>query len=105
MGTLRIEVWDSTGNKRMPVEVPGDAPVNRVLAVLISKMSLPSEAPDGQRMSYKFHHRASGRQLLDAESLVDAGVQDGDVLRLYPEITAGGAGCPPSHQDPNGSIA
>jgi hypothetical protein len=40
-------------------------------------------------MSYKFHHKASGRQLLDSQSLQAAEVQDGDVLRLQPEITAG----------------
>jgi hypothetical protein len=40
-------------------------------------------------MSYKFHHRASGRQLLDDETLEAAGVQNCDILRLQPEITAG----------------
>jgi hypothetical protein len=40
-------------------------------------------------MSYKFHHRATGRQLLDTETLGSAGVKDGDILRLQPEITAG----------------
>jgi hypothetical protein len=42
-----------------------------------------------QPLSYKFHHRASGKQLLDTQSLVDVGVKAGDVLRLQPEITAG----------------
>jgi hypothetical protein len=40
-------------------------------------------------MSYKFHHKASGRQLLDGQTLLTAEVRDGDVLRLQPEITAG----------------
>jgi hypothetical protein len=40
-------------------------------------------------MSYKFHHKASGRQLLDDQTLLAAKVQHGDVLRLQPEITAG----------------
>ena len=40
-------------------------------------------------MSYKFHHKASGRQLLDDETLYNAAVNDGDVLRIQPEITAG----------------
>ncbi|MBT3288592.1 MAG: hypothetical protein HN380_14690 [Victivallales bacterium] len=39
--------------------------------------------------SYKFHHKATGRQLLDEQTLRDAGVRDGDVLRVQPEITAG----------------
>jgi len=40
-------------------------------------------------MSYKFHHRSSGRQLLDTQTLGEAQVKAGDVLRLQPEITAG----------------
>ncbi len=71
------------------MELPDDAPVNRVLVVLIEKMKLPRQSPDGQLMSYKFHHKPSGRQLLDGQTLREAGVQDGDVLRLQPEITAG----------------
>jgi uncharacterized ubiquitin-like protein YukD len=97
MSTITIEVWDATGNKKQFVEVPADAPVNRVIAVLVDRMSLPRHSPDGQLMSYKFHHKASGRQLLDEQTLVAASVQNGDVLRLQPEITAGalqGNPCP-----------
>lgn len=89
--TITIQVWDATGSKKRDVEVPADAPVNRLLVVLVEKLNLPRQSPDGQLMSYKFHHRASGRQLLDHQSLRDAGVVDGDVLRLQPEITAGAA--------------
>lgn len=90
MSNITIEVWDATGNKKQLVELPADAPVNRVIAVLVDKMNLPRHSPDGQLMSYKFQHRASGRQLLDEETLSSAGVRDGDVVRLQPEITAGG---------------
>ena len=89
MSDIKIEVWDATGNKRQLIEVPADAEVNRLIAVLIDRMSLPRNSPDGQLMSYKFHHKASGRQLLDTETLTSANVQDGDILRLQPEITAG----------------
>jgi hypothetical protein len=89
MSDIKIEVWDATGNKRQLVEVPADAEVNRLIAVLIDRMSLPRNSPDGQLMSYKFHHKASGRQLLDTDTLISAKVQDGDILRLQPEITAG----------------
>lgn len=89
MKTITIEIWDATGNKKQLVEVPQDAPVNRVIAVLIERMNLPRHSPDGQLMSYKLHHKASGRQLLDEQTLATGGVADGDVLRLQPEITAG----------------
>ena len=52
-------------------------------------MNFPQYAPDGQLLSYKFHHRTSGKQLLDTQTLKDAGVKSGDVLSLQPEITAG----------------
>jgi len=89
MGMITIQVWDATGNKRRTVELPDDAPINRVIAVLVDKMSLPRNSPDGQLMSYKFHHKATGRQLLDQQSLAEAGVRDGDIVRLQAEITAG----------------
>jgi hypothetical protein len=89
MGTINIEVWDATGNKRQMVEVPSDAEINRLIAVLIDRMNLPRHSPDGQMMSYKFHHKRSGRQLLDTDSLESANIQAGDILRLQPEITAG----------------
>jgi hypothetical protein len=89
MGSITVEVWDATGSKRVRVEVPADAPVNRLMAVLVDRLSLPRNSPDGQLLSYKFHHRASGRQLLEDEKLDAAGVKDGDILRLQPEITAG----------------
>lgn len=89
MGDLQIEVWDATGNKRQRVEVPAEAEVERLVAVLIDKLNLPRHSPDGQTMSYKFHHKRSGKQLLETDTLRAAGVQDGDILRLQPEITAG----------------
>ena len=93
MGMLTVEIWDATGNKRQTVEMPDDAPVNRILAVLLDKMHFPQYAPDGQPLSYKLHHRASGKQLLDTQTLADVSAKAGDVLRLQPEITAGaGAG-------------
>jgi hypothetical protein len=52
-------------------------------------MKMPLTGPDGDPLSYKFHHKVSGKQLTENQTLADAGVKDGDVLRLYPEITAG----------------
>jgi uncharacterized ubiquitin-like protein YukD len=89
MAMIRIEVWDATGSRKTDAEVPDDAPVNRILVVLTEKMKLPQHSPDGQLMSYKFHHKSSGRQLLDTQTLAEAQVKSGDVLRLQPEITAG----------------
>jgi len=86
---MTVEVWDATGNKKTVASLPRNAPVNRILVLLIEKMNLPRHSPDGQLMSYKFHHKASGKQLLDEASLESSGVKEGDVLRIQPEITAG----------------
>ncbi len=92
MPELNVEIWDATGNKRTPATLPDDVPVSQVIYVLVERMNLPAIGPDGMPLSYKFHHRSSGRQLGDGETLAAAGVSDNDVLRLQPEITAGSAG-------------
>jgi uncharacterized ubiquitin-like protein YukD len=89
MATINVIVFDSTENKRVPVELPDDAPANKLIAVLVGRLSLPKAGPDGAPLSYKFHHKNSGRQLLEQQTLADGGVKDGDMLRLQPEITAG----------------
>jgi uncharacterized ubiquitin-like protein YukD len=89
MGKVTVTVMDTTGTKEQKASLPDDAPVRRIIAKLIQMMNLPATGPDGQPMSYKFHHKASGKQLSDDQTLADGGVQDGDVLRLQPEITAG----------------
>ncbi len=89
MSNLSIEIHDATGTKKQPVEVPGDAPISRLVAVLIERLKFPQLGPDGQLLSYRLQHRTTGRQLLESQTLKEAGVASGDVLRLVPEITAG----------------
>jgi hypothetical protein len=86
---INLEVWDATGNKRLRVQVPDDVAVERVLMVLADKLSLPRHAPDGQLMSYKFHHRRLGVQLIDDQTLSQQNVLADDIVRIQPEITAG----------------
>ena len=84
-----MRVSDISGSRVNEVEAPDDVAVNRLLVVLIERMNLPLNSPDGQLMSYKLHHRRTGSQLLDNSTLGQSGVRDGDELRLQPEITAG----------------
>ena len=67
--------------------------LSNLIAVLLQKMNFPQYAPDGQPLSYKIHHRGSGKQLLDNQTLGEVGVKSGDILRLQPEITAGVSRC------------
>ena len=89
---LNLEVWDVTGNKRVMVQVPGDVPVERIIVVLVERLLLPKYSPQGEFMSYKFHHRRLGVQLFDEQTLNQQQVVEGDVLRIQPEITAGSGG-------------
>lgn len=89
MPKINVTIIDATGNKEQEAALPDDAPINRIMEALLPKMKMPLTGPDGDLLSYKFHHKASGKQLKDSQTLSDAGVKDGDVLRLHPEITAG----------------
>ena len=89
MGIIKVRVSDISGSRVNEVEAPDDVPVNRILVVLVERMNLPLNSPDGQLMSYKLHHRRTGQQLLDNQTLAQAAVVNGDELRLQPEITAG----------------
>lgn len=86
---MDIVVVDATGNKTEEASVPPTVASGRIIARLVELMELPSVGPDGQPLSYKFHHKQTGRQIGDDETLEGAGVRDGDVLRLVAEITAG----------------
>ncbi len=89
MGKVTVTIMDATGSKEQKASLPDDAPVGRIIAKLVQLLNLPTTGPDGQPLSYKFHHKQSGKQLSDQQTLAEAGVKDGDVLRLQPEITAG----------------
>lgn len=89
MGKVNVTIVDATSNRQRQATLPDDAPVRRIISKLVEMMKLPATGPDGQPLSYKFHHKQSGRQLRDEETLAQAGVKEGDTLRLQPEITAG----------------
>ena len=93
MGKVNVIIVDATGNKEQKVGLPDDVKCGIIMVKLVEKIKLPSVGPDGNPISYKFIHKVTGRQLLEAQTLGEAGIKDGDVLRLQPEITAG-AFCP-----------
>lgn len=89
MGKVSVVIVDATGNKEQRVGLPDDVKIGIIMIKLIEKIKLPATGPDGNPISYKFIHKVSGRQLLETQTLADAHIKDGDVLRLQPEITAG----------------
>src|ERR1044072_9419426 len=90
MANTRVRVLDVSGSRARDVEAPDDVAVNRIVALLVEKMSLPLNSPDGQIMSYKLHHRRTGQQLLDGKSLAEAGGVPGGDPRVAAPGTPGG---------------
>ena len=89
MAKVSVIIIDTTGNKEQKVGLPDDIKCGIIMVKLVEKINLPAVGPDGNPISYKFIHKLTGRQLLESQTLGEAGVKDGDVLRLQPEITAG----------------
>lgn len=89
MAKVNVIIVDTTGNKEKKVGLPDDIKTGVIMVKLVEKIKLPVVGPDGNPISYKFINKVSGKQLLETQTLSEAGIKDGDVLRLQPEITAG----------------
>ncbi|RIK15438.1 MAG: hypothetical protein DCC51_14690 [Anaerolineae bacterium] len=88
MASTKVIIYDPTGSKKTPVELPDDVPMRRLIPALVSKMGLPT-TQGANPITYRLDHRSSGKRLGDEESLRDAGVKEDDILSLFPEVTAG----------------
>jgi hypothetical protein len=86
---IQVTFLDQTGAKSVKAVIAFSVPVSRVIPNIITKMNLPATSPDGQPMSYSLDHKEGGRRLLESWTLVEAGVQNGDHLIVYPEVVAG----------------
>ena len=94
MARVDVIIVDATGNKEQRVGLPDDVRCGVIMVKLVEKINLPSLGPDGNPISYKFIHKVTGKQLLETQTLAEAGIKSGDVLRLQPEITAGATDAP-----------
>ncbi len=88
MASVKVIIYDPTGSKKTPVELPNDVPMQRLIPALVSKMGLPT-SQGANPITYRLDHRDSGKRLADTDSLADAGVKQDDILSLFPEVTAG----------------
>jgi hypothetical protein len=89
MADLDVTVIDMAGARREEVTLPNDAESVHIVAKLVEVMQMPLHSPDGAPMSYVFHHVETGRQINDSSTLAQAGVSNGDTLRLMAQIVAG----------------
>lgn len=90
MAKINVVIVDTTGSKEQDATLPDDVPISRIIDKLVEALYLPAVNTAGAPITYKFLHKATGRHLLDNLTLAQCEVKDGDMLRLIPEITAGG---------------
>ena len=88
MASIKVIIYDPTGSKKTPVELPDDVPMRRLIPALVTKMGLPTNQ-GANPITYRLDHRTSGKRLSDTESLSEAGIGEDDILSLFPEVTAG----------------
>jgi formylglycine-generating enzyme required for sulfatase activity len=75
MPKLRVTVIDEVKNRRLKVDLPDDAVVEKLLPALANKLGLPPA-------DYRLTHETTGRALGGDQTLASFGVGEGDALRL-----------------------
>jgi hypothetical protein len=86
MASIKVIIYDPTGSKKTPVELPADVPMRRLIPALVSKMGLPTNQ-GANPITYRLDHRASGKRLSPTEDDLspgrgDAGVQEDDIKNI-----------------------
>ena len=89
MSRVKIALEDHLQGTKTRVEVPDDIPMNCLIPALVSRLGLPTEQ-HGQPVTYRLDNRQTGQRIGDEQTLADASIQEGDILTLLPEVTAGG---------------
>ena len=80
---VKVTVTDQAGGKTVTAELPTNAQMNRLIPALIQKMSLPSG------VQYGIQHKQSGKLLQPTDTFASVNVNEGDTVRLVPNVTAG----------------
>jgi hypothetical protein len=89
MTRVRVTLVDHVRGTKTQVEVPDNVPMNRLIPALTSRLGLPTDQ-EGQPVTYRLDNRDTGERVGDEQTLAEAGVLDGAILALFPEVTAGG---------------
>jgi hypothetical protein len=82
MAKLRVTLIDEVRKRRLKVDLPDDAAMEKLLPALAEKLGLPVTDPGAQPIAYRLTHQASGRALGGDQTLASFGVREGDALRL-----------------------
>lgn len=88
MAEISVTIINPSHNSQRPAQIPDDVPSKDVIRALVAQLKLPVQH-NGEPVSYRLHHKQSGKIIAGQQSLRDAGVQNGHVLRLQAELIAG----------------
>jgi alpha-glucoside transport system substrate-binding protein len=75
MAKLRVTIIDEVRDRRLKVDLPDDAAMEKLLPALAKKLGLPPA-------DYRLTHEATGRALGGDQTLASFGVGEGETLRL-----------------------
>jgi phosphonate transport system substrate-binding protein len=75
MAKLRVTIIDEVRDRRLKVDLPDDAAMEKLLPALAKKLGLPPA-------DYQLTHQTTGRALGGDQTLASFGVGEGDALRL-----------------------
>jgi uncharacterized ubiquitin-like protein YukD len=82
-GYIRVFIIDPTGAVKSTVELPTRVPINRLIRALITRLQLPRTSRNDQYIGYELVMDNDVETVLDQDvTLAEAGVMDGDTLRL-----------------------
>lgn len=88
---FKIYIEEDTFDTPQPVEVSSDAPITKLLPVLVEELQLPDTDQSGRRLIYFLRHGADGRVLPGHFSLRSAGICAEDCLVLESYVAEGAA--------------
>jgi len=89
MATINVTVYDSTEINAYLSNSRTTRPCNRLSPFWYRNYGFRPTARTAHHLVTSSNHKNSGRQVQDNQTLAEAQVKDGDILRLQPEITAG----------------
>jgi hypothetical protein len=86
MASVTVTIIDP-GSRHYRAELPDDAPIRRIMPVLVTRLDLPPRNSDGDAILYTFFRNKTGVTLLDDDTLKSMGVESDETFTLVPEKT------------------
>jgi len=94
---------ETTGLTIPDCVIPQDYIPERVISEVLDELNLPRMTESGEPINYRLMHVNQNRALPEGKTLVEAGVQNGDVIRLESshKVEVGSTTIPPFPPDGN----